>query len=187
MDNKTDDAIDHYRKAIKEAPNFSNAHNNLGSLLMGKSQFGDAQKELQESIRLAPADAKSYFNMANLMLLTGKLAEAENYLQEGFRRQADSAFGFFVQGSVLEQSGKLGEAETALRRALQLDPRMTRAHLQLVNLYLHEQRPADAITELQEFLKVAPNDRLAPKAREVLHKLETSTKASVQHPSKLPK
>jgi tetratricopeptide (TPR) repeat protein len=169
---KPDDAVEHYRKAIKEAPDLALAHNNLGALYLGKSDFPGAQKEFADSIRLAPGDSKAYFNMANLMLLTGKLQDAERYLQDGFRTQPDSAFGFFVQGSVLERTGQLPDAERALRRALELNPRMTRPHLELVNLYLRAQRPADAITELQKFLQVAPSDPLAPKAREVLKKLD---------------
>lgn len=169
---KADDAIGYYRKAIKEAPNFAMAHNNLGSLYTAKSEFVQAQKELEESIRLSPADSKPYFNMGNLMLLAGKPEEVDRYLQEGFRRQPDSAFGFFVKGTALERTGKLSEAETALQRALELDPKMPRPHLQLVNLYLREQKSSQAMAELRNFLQVAPTDPLAPKARELLQKLE---------------
>jgi tetratricopeptide (TPR) repeat protein len=172
---KPDDAIEHYQKAIKAAPDFAMAHNNLGSLFIAKAQFPEAQKELEESIRFAPADSKAYFNMANLMLLTGKLQDAERYLQDGFRKQPDSAFGLFVQGSVLERSGKLEDAERTLRRALQLDPKLTRPHLELVNVYLLANRPADAVAELRAFLQQAPSDPLAPKAREVLARLEAAT------------
>lgn len=176
---KIDDAADHYRKALAAAPNFAMAHNNLGSLYMGKSEFAPSQKELEQSIRLAPADAKAYFNMANLMLLTGKLDQADHYLREGFRRQPDSAFGFFVQGTVLERTGKLPEAEASLQRALELDPKMPRPHLELVNIYLREKRSGLAVAELRSFLQVAPKDSLAPKAREVLQRLErTTSKAS---------
>jgi predicted Zn-dependent protease len=172
---KTDEALEHYRKAIKEAPDFAVAHNSLGSLYVGKSDFPAAQKEFAECMRLAPGDSKAYFNMANLMLLTGKLQDAERFLQDGFRTQPDSAFGFFVRGSVLERSGNLPDAERALQRALELDPKLTRPHLELVNLYLRQERPADAIAELHKFLQEAPSDALAPKAREVLQKLEASS------------
>jgi len=170
---KADEAIEHYRKAVKDAPDFAVAHNNLGSLYIGKSQFPDAQREFDQTIRLAPGDSKAYFNMANLMLLTGKLDEAERYLQDGFRKQPDSAFGLFVQGSVQERTGKLPDAERSLRRALELNPKMTHTHLELVNLYLRQQRPADAIAELHKFLQQAPSDALAPRARDVLKRLES--------------
>lgn len=172
---KADEAMGHYLKAIKAAPDFAMAHNNLGSLYVGKSDFLAAQKEFADSIRLAPTDSKAYFNMANLMLLTDKLPDAERFLQDGFRTQPDSAFGFFVQGSVMERTGKLPDAERALQRALELDPKLTRPHLELVNLYLREQRPADAIAQLHKFLQEAPSDALVPKAREVLKRLESGS------------
>ncbi len=177
---KTQEAIDHYRKAIKQAPNFAMAHNNLGALYVGQSKFAEAQAELTTSIRLAPSDSRAYFNLANLMLLNGKLQEAEQNLQQGFRLQPESAFGLFVQGSVMERAGKLPDAERALRRALELNPKMTRTHLELVNLYLRQKRSADAIAQLQKFLKDAPTDPLAPQARGVLQKLQGASPPSRQ-------
>ena len=169
---KTDDAINHFKKAIKIAPNFAMAHNSLGAAYLSKSDFPNAQKELAEAIRLNPSDGGAYFNMANLMLLTNKLDQVGHYLQQGFRFDPDSAFGFFVEGTVLERTGQRAPAEAALHRALQLDPKMPRPHLELVNLYLQQRRTSDAIAELHKFLQVAPKDPLAPKVRQVLRKLE---------------
>lgn len=172
---KTEDAIHHFKNAIKIAPNFAPAHNSLGAAYLSKSDFADAQKELAEAIRLDPSYGGAYFNMANLMLLTSNLGQAGHYLQQGFRLDADSAFGFFLQGTVLERTGRRAAAETALQRALELDPKMQRPHLELVNIYLQEGRSSDAIAELHKFLQVAPKDPLAPKVREVLRKLEADT------------
>ncbi len=176
-DGKTEEAAEYYRKAIKAAPNFAMAHNNLGSLYVSKSNFAAARKEFEQTINLSPGDAKAYFNMANLLLLTSKLDEAERYVQQGFLKQPESAFGSFVQGSLFERAGKLDEAEQALRHALQLDPKQTRPHLELVNVYLLANRRADAVSELRAFLQQAPSDALAPKAREVLARLEATTPA----------
>jgi tetratricopeptide (TPR) repeat protein len=176
---KTEDAIQHFKRALKIAPDFAMAHNSLGAAYVSKSEFADAQKELAEAIRLDRSSGGAYFNMANLMLLTSKLGQAGEYLRQGFFLEPDSAFGFFVQGSVLERTGKLPEAEASLQRALQLDPKMPRPHLELVNLYLREQRSTQAMAELHSFLQIAPKDPLAPKAREVLQRLErTTSKAS---------
>jgi regulator of sirC expression with transglutaminase-like and TPR domain len=70
--------------------------------------------------------------------------------------------------------GKYPEAERALRQALELDPQMSRVHLELVNLYLVQQKNAEATAELRSFLKDCPDDPLAPKVKEVLKKLEAA-------------
>jgi regulator of sirC expression with transglutaminase-like and TPR domain len=73
-------------------------------------------------------------------------------------------------------------AEKSLQRALQLDPRMPQPYLQLVNLYLQQKRAPDAIAELEAYLKVFPDSRFSPKARESLKRLQAEAGATpAQH------
>jgi len=70
------------------------------------------------------------------------------------------------------------EAESALKRSLELDPQMAQTYLALVNLFIQEKRSADAIAELKTFLKEFPDHQFAPKARDVLKRLESSSAAN---------
>jgi Tfp pilus assembly protein PilF len=97
-------------------------------------------------------------------------------VEEGLRRAPQSAFGYFLLGSIDKQTGKLPEAEHALRQALALDPQMSRIRLELVNIYLIQEKKIEAREELRGFLKDSPNDPLVPKARAVLAKLDASSK-----------
>jgi hypothetical protein len=58
-----------------------------------------------------------------------------------------------------------------LRQALAADPALSRAHLELVNLYRQQERKADLVAELQAFLRLFPSDPLAPRVKETLFKL----------------
>ena len=113
-------------------------------------------------------------NLANVYLQTKRYDDALHSVEEGLRREPNSAFGKFLLGSIYERVGKGTEAEKALHEALALDPAMAKVHLELVNLYLTEHKQRQAETELQAFLKDFPNDPLAPKAREVLYRLQSS-------------
>jgi tetratricopeptide (TPR) repeat protein len=167
-----DEAIAHYEDALKIAPDYYPAHNNLGALYLGKSDFKSAEAQFRESVRIDQNDAQAYFNLSNLLMLTGRYAESEAALADGLRRRPDSAFARFLQGCLWARTGKFEEAEKSLREALQLDPAMSQAHLQLVNLYLKQNRKEDAIHQLQDFLKAFPSAPTAAKAREVLNKLQ---------------
>ena len=173
QEGKTDDAVRYYQKALELAPDFYAARNNLGSDLLGKSDFPGAQQEFEQVIKVNPSDAAAYFNLANLYLLTKRYDQAYEWVRGGLSKQPDSAFGHFLQGSLDEQGARFREAEAAFRRALELDPLMAKAHLALVNLYMQEKRKPEAVTELKSFLKSFPEDPLARKASEVLRKLET--------------
>lgn len=171
-DGKAEDAIRHYAKAIDLAPDFYAARNNLGSTFLAKSQFPQAQEQFEKVIRVNPSDAAAYFNLANAYLLQRQFKQAQEWLVQGLRREPDSGFGNFLQGSLYSGTGQPRAAEAALRRCLELDPIMAKAHLALVNLYMQQQRKADAASELRVFLESFPEDPFAPKAKQVLEKLE---------------
>ncbi len=167
-----DEAIAHYEGALKIAPDYYPAHNNLGSLYLGKSDFKAAEAQFRESVRLDQNEAQAYFNLGNVLMLTGRYSESEAVVEAGLQRRPDSAFARFLQGQLFARTGKFPEAEKSLREALQLDPTMSQAHLQLVNLYLQQKRREDAVRQLQDFLKAFPNAPTAAKAKEVLNKLQ---------------
>lgn len=170
-DGKSEDAIRHYNKAVELAPDFSLARNNLGSAYLAKSQFPQAQEQFEKVIQGNPSSAAAYFNLANLYLLRSDYGKANDWVDQGLRREPNSGFGTFLRGSLFARTGKSTEAEANLRRSLELDPFLSKAHLALVNLYLQQKRSNDAATELHVFLERFPQDPLAPKAKQVLERL----------------
>jgi tetratricopeptide (TPR) repeat protein len=173
-DNKPEDAITHYRKAIDIAPDYFPARNNLGALYLNKSDFKDAEEQFRASIRIDQNEAQAYFNLSNVLMLTNRLDESETVLSSGLQRRPDSAYGHFLQGCLYTRAGKLPEAEKSLQNALQLDAKMPQVYLQLVNLYVRENRRQDAIGELQTFLKAFPSAPAAPKAQQMLNQLQAA-------------
>jgi Flp pilus assembly protein TadD len=172
QEGKRDEAIQHYEKALSLAPDFYPAHNNVGSDYLGKSDFKSAQTHFEAAIKLNTSDAEAHLNLANVLLMTKNYPAALSSVEEGLRREPDSALGKFLLGSIYERLGQYAEAEAALHQALDLDPKMSRVRLELVNLYLRQKKTLEARAELRAFLRDTPNDPLAPKAKEVLEKLE---------------
>jgi Flp pilus assembly protein TadD len=171
---RRDEAIGHYQKSISLAPDFYPAHNNLGSAYVSKSDFKSARAQFEEAIKLNQSDAEAHLNLANVLLVARNYEDALKNVEEGLRRNPNSAFGQFLLGSINERMRKLPEAEHALREALKLDPEMSRVRLELVNVYLLQQKKSEASAELKAFLKDSPKDPLAPRAKEVLEKLESA-------------
>src|SRR5262249_12862315 len=125
---KRDDALRHYERAIDIAPSFYPAHNNIGSNLLSKSDFPEAERHFKEAIKLNQSDPEAHLNLANLYLTQKHYELALQSVQEGIRRDPNSAFGQFLLGAIHERLGRFVEAERALRAALALSPLMSRAH-----------------------------------------------------------
>jgi tetratricopeptide (TPR) repeat protein len=174
---KSDEAIQHYEKALSDSPNFYPAHNNLGSIYLARQNFEAAQTHFEAALKTNQNDVEAYFNLANVLLMTRRYLDAEREITEGLQRRPDSAFGLFLQGLLYTRTARPELAEKSLQRALQLDPKMPQPYLQLVNLYLQEKRAPDAIAELEAYLKVFPDSQFSPKARESLKRLQTEAGA----------
>lgn len=170
---KRDEAIRHYEKALRLAPDFYPAHNNLGSDYLSNSDFKSAETQFREVIHANPSDAAAYFNLANVFLQTHRFQESLESAIEGLRREPNSSFGYFVLGSAYQRAGDATQSERALRLALKLDPKLSAAHLALVNLYLSQHRQAEVSAELRTFLQDFPDDAFVPKARALLQKMDS--------------
>ena len=175
--NKPEDAIRHYLKAVAIAPDFYLAHNNLGSDYVSKSDFPDARREFEQVVKLNQSDATAYFNLSNVCMLTGQMPDAQHFLDEGLRRQPDSALGQFLLGSLDLRLKKPAQAEIALLRAIQLDPTKAQYRLQLVNLMLQQGRKDAAASQLRDLLATFPDSSYSAQAKQVLHKLESTSKS----------
>jgi len=171
-ENKLDEAIGHYRSAVGLAPDLYAARNNLGSAYLLKSHFTSAQEQFEAVIKGNQADAAAYLNMGNLFLVQKQYSDAVHWLGEGLTREPNSALGHFLVGSAFAKLGRSELAERELHTAIQINPKMSRAHLGLVNLYLQEHRKTDAATELRSFLQAFPNDPFASQAKEMLRNIE---------------
>jgi tetratricopeptide (TPR) repeat protein len=177
---KADDAIAHYERALSYSPDFSPAHNHLGSAYLSRQKFVEAQREFEAALKSNQNDTQARFNLANVLLMTHRYDEAGNEIEEGLKRQPNSAFGQFLQGSLYSHTSRPELAEKSLRAALQFDPKMSQASLQLVNLYLQQKRSSDAITELESYLKAFPNTPFSPQARDLLKRLQGEATAVSQ-------
>jgi Tetratricopeptide repeat len=59
-------------------------------------------------------------------------------------------------------------------------PKMPQVYLQLVNLYVQQKRTAEAINQLEAYLKAFSDSPFSPKARDLLKRLQGETAASAK-------
>ena len=68
----TEEAIDHYKEAIRIRPGFADAYNNLGIALVAEGKNEEAISHYKMAIGLNPDFAKAHYNLGNALLREGK-------------------------------------------------------------------------------------------------------------------
>ncbi len=155
------DAIAEYQRALRIDPNYAEAHNNLGAVLLHSGRSTEAVAEYQAAVRLDPDYADAHSNLGSaLSQIPGRLSEAAAELETAVRLDPENARRRAALGSVLLQiPGRLPQAIGQLETALKMDPELTDAHYSLaIGLAQIPARLPDAVMEFNTVLRSRPND-----------------------------
>ena len=171
-----DKAIKLLEEAVELAPAFYHAHNNLGILYQMEKRYADAKKEYRRARELNAKNAQPVINLGSLLIeesdarkddgddVVGKLLdEAMDLLDGAIKLDPRSASAYYYLGSANYKSAFYEESEAALRKALDLDPRMGIIRLMLVNVYMKQNRWRSVLQHLNAYLDENPKalDRAA--------------------------
>jgi protein O-mannosyl-transferase len=164
------DAVSEYRRALQIYPNYAEAHNNLGAILLSSGRATEAVTEYQAAVRLDPDYPDAHTNLGiALSRIPGHLSEAAAELEIAVRLDPENARRRAALGYVLLQMpDRMFEAIGQLETAVKIDPELTDAHYQLgVALSRMPGKRPEAIQEIETAARLRP----APELQELLNRL----------------
>ncbi|MGD0784400.1 MAG: tetratricopeptide repeat protein [Sedimentisphaerales bacterium] len=82
---KNEEAIEHYRKAIEIGENYASAYVGLGSVLIDTGKTDQAEEYLAKAIQLDPESGKAYGELGRAMAKKGKMSEAAALFEKAAR------------------------------------------------------------------------------------------------------
>jgi tetratricopeptide (TPR) repeat protein len=132
--------VEHYRKACATTPNFGASHYALALAYRDLGQTAQAQ----EHLLLYQKDKLGWPSLDDPLL------DAVKQLHTG-------AHHYLKQGVSLEAAGHIAQAAAEHERALEIDPKLEQAHINLISLYGRLGQPAKAETHYKTLLAVNPN------------------------------
>jgi len=133
-------AIDHFRKACEISPNFGASHY---ALALAYRDLDDKTKA-QEHLSLYQKDKLGW------PLSHDPLLNAVQELRTG-------AHHYLKQGAILETAGQLEQSVAAHERALEIDPKLEQALINLISLYGRLRQPGKAEAQYKSLLAINPN------------------------------
>jgi Flp pilus assembly protein TadD len=119
---RDDEAISHYREALRILPTFDVAHVRLAVVLVKRGQIDEAIYHNLEALKSRPDYGTAHNNLGMALALKGNLQEAEVHFGEAVRLAPDNVDFRINLGMVLSDLGKRAEALRVYREAQGMDP-----------------------------------------------------------------
>jgi tetratricopeptide (TPR) repeat protein len=163
---KMEEAIARFRKAIGLYPDYDEAYIQLSLAHLGQAAYADAQEVLTKAVAVNEKNASAYALLGVAYREQGRLPESTRAFEQSLGLQERSWFAHLELGETLVRMGQVEEAWPHAARAHELNPATPTTHLLLYKTLILRSENAQALTELDEFLRLYPQHPLAARARE---------------------
>jgi tetratricopeptide (TPR) repeat protein len=153
-DERWEQAIACFRRALEIKSHWPEAEHNLGVALAKQGQLDEATEHFHHVLWLKPDWAEAHASLGLASLQQNRLDEAVQAYRQAVAFDPASAAAHNNLGVVLGRLEKWDEAASRYRRALELDPNFFYAHNNLGNALRHLGRLEEAVECLRRALQI---------------------------------
>jgi hypothetical protein len=192
-ENKPDPAIEKLKEAVKEFPEFFEAHLQLGDQLLKSGRIEEALSELDRAREINQKDERLYQSFGLLLMRQKNYAVAVAVFSEAVRVNPANAVNVMMKATALihqayamnpSASGEmardrqhvLNRADIAIAETSNLsDKKVKLDHLTLAMFYEMKGQRAQSATELETYLEENPKVRNVEELRKLVDSLRSPT------------
>ncbi|XP_072124080.1 protein O-mannosyl-transferase TMTC1 isoform X2 [Mobula birostris] len=120
-----DEAVYHYKTALRLYPRHASALNNLGTLT---KHVSEAEDHYRQALKLNPQHNRALFNLGNLLKSQQKLPEAEQLLRDSIRSGPQFADAYSSLAALLAEQERFEEADEMYARGIENCPENSDLH-----------------------------------------------------------
>jgi tetratricopeptide (TPR) repeat protein len=150
--------LDNYQEILK-----LNAESAAADMLAGQAydemkNSGGAIEQFRAAVKADPKWPNVHFGLGYLLWTQNQFDEAEKEFQAELENVPDNAQAMTYLADCKMQLGQMGDALPIAEKAVQLDPGIAKAHMDLGVIYQDQGRQQDALRELTTAVKLMPQD-----------------------------
>jgi len=147
-------AVDHFQKAVNYDPELADGYNNLGSSYAALGQMEAAAEQFQKTIDLVPDHNLALANLSVALCKMKRFSEAEQAARRALKRDSSLLkIRYILAVSMIAQHSDTAEVLENLQRAA---PEVPQARLVAADILVQSGRRAEAVKQLKEYLRMAP-------------------------------
>ena len=172
---KTEQAVELFGEAVRAHPNFYAAHMALAEQLSKRQLYDEAMAAYRRAGELKPDRADPYVGVGVTLVNLKRYEEGARMLRGVLELDKDLVAPYLSLGYAEMMLGDYKSAEEHLLRALELG-RPALAHVYLANVYEQTGKYAEAVAQLEAYLKENPDSPQRDAVRAAIDKLRGKAK-----------
>ena len=149
-------AAEHYRMALRSAPDYAPALYNLGLVLREAGSLEEAERCFRRVHALDPRDAEALIHLADVLSSRSQFAQALETCRAALRLAPDNAYLWLQLASAARALGELRVAADAYGRVIELEPAAAAPRNDLGNVLQEEGRIEEAIAQYRGAIRLEP-------------------------------
>lgn len=166
------EVVVHLENVVRLAPDWYDAHCELGAAYEEVDRNADAEKEYRKALELKPDGFRAMMNLGRLLVLVADekiqnpatrdavppiLNQAREVLVSASERDPMSAMAAYLLGAADFRLASYKNAEMELKRALELDASVFPARVTLINVYIAQKQWQNALDNVDTFMLENPD------------------------------
>jgi Flp pilus assembly protein TadD len=169
---KLDEAIKAYRAAIKDNPDLSEAHSNLGLIFNQQHNYAQALTEFHKALAISPKDAITYNGVGAALRAEHDLEGAIKNWQTAVSLDPHLATAHYNLGTAYEISKDYDKAIESYKEAVTNDNRLGEAYYRMGIILERRHRMEEAVEQFRQSLKISGSAEYSQDARQRLAMLD---------------
>ncbi len=154
---RMDEALGHYRLAVRYAPGDAEAQSNLGNVLRQQGHLDEAAACYYQALRIRPGSAEILNNLGAGLVELRRWTEAESVCRQALAINPHLPGVWNNLGEALKEQCRLDEALASYQQALRLHPRMPEAFNSMGDALKNQGRFDQALDCFAQALAIQPD------------------------------
>ena len=151
-------AVHHFKAAIRIAPVFGDAHYNCGNAYKAMGDAVQALLSFQQALDCNPKDVDACINQGVCLVSMKKHGEALSCFERALELDPNNVGAMNNLGGALNDLGRYHEALVHIGKVIEIQPGYAPAHFNLGNIHLAQQKSMLAKQSFEACVDMAPNE-----------------------------
>jgi tetratricopeptide (TPR) repeat protein len=156
IEEKNDQALKDFNKAIALEPLYADAFHNRGIHFKNDNKYDQALNDFSKAIDLKPNYVEAFNNRGTVYNIVEKYELALKDFQKAIELRPNNTKAYFNSGIVYQKLEQPEKAIASFSKAIEIDPMYIKAYENRGMAYIKENRNAEALSDLNKSIEIDP-------------------------------